>query len=65
MALTLPLGPSTSTVLPSALTVYLTPAGMGIGFLPIRDIRNSFVACESLNVKRIEFHCSLGMGPSF
>jgi hypothetical protein len=24
------------------LTVYLTPAGMGIGFLPIRDIADSF-----------------------
>src|SRR5882757_7673988 len=44
MAVTLPLGPSTRTVLP--LTVYLTPAGSGIGFLPIRDMMNPFVACE-------------------
>src|SRR5580700_1361036 len=33
---TLPFGPSTRTVLPS--TLYLTPAGSGIGFFPIRDI---------------------------
>src|ERR1700723_2604226 len=33
---TLPLGPSTRTVLPS--TLYLTPAGSGISFLPRRDI---------------------------
>src|SRR5436305_2640703 len=45
MALTLPLGPSTRTVLP--LTVYLTPVGSGIGFLPIRDMMNPFMACES------------------
>src|ERR1700746_721692 len=45
MAVTLPLGPSTRTVLP--LTVYLTPAGSGIGFLPIRDMMNPFMACES------------------
>jgi len=38
MAETLPFGPSTRTVAPSALTVYLTPAGRAIGFLPIRDI---------------------------
>src|SRR5215469_7160546 len=37
---TLPLRPSTRTVLP--LTEYLTPAGTGIGFLPIRDISESF-----------------------
>jgi hypothetical protein len=30
------LGPSTVTVFPS--TLYLTPAGSGIGFFPIRDI---------------------------
>src|SRR5580693_3734258 len=41
-ALTLPLGPSTRTVLPFSLTVYLTPAGRAIGFLPIRDITNPF-----------------------
>src|SRR6202167_3328880 len=35
-AVSLPLGPSTSTVLPC--TVYFTVAGSGIGFLPIRDI---------------------------
>src|ERR1700751_6124650 len=33
---TLPLGPSTRTVLPS--TLYLTPEGSGMGFFPIRDI---------------------------
>src|SRR5271154_912686 len=37
---TLPLGPSTTTVLP--LTVYFTPVGSGIGFFPIRDILQSF-----------------------
>src|SRR5438105_7629393 len=47
MALTLPLGPSTRTVLPFSLTVYLTPAGRAIGFLPIRDMMNPFMACES------------------
>src|SRR5665213_2947344 len=45
-ALTLPLGPSTVAMFP--LTVYFTPAGMVMGFLPIRDISKSFVACESL-----------------
>src|SRR6266567_2232162 len=35
---TLPFGPSTRTVLPS--TLYLTPAGSGIGFFPIRDIES-------------------------
>src|SRR5580692_4908864 len=35
----LPLGPCTSTVLPSILTV--TPLGIGIGFFPIRDIRSA------------------------
>src|SRR5580765_8176240 len=35
-AVTLPFGPSTSTELP--LTVYFTPFGIGIGFLPIRDM---------------------------
>src|ERR1700733_5336827 len=47
MALTLPLGPSTRTVLPFSLTVYLTPAGKAIGFLPIRDMMVPFMACES------------------
>src|ERR1700690_3135555 len=35
---TLPLGPSTRTVLPS--TLYFTPAGSGISFFPIRDIES-------------------------
>src|SRR5258708_11006283 len=34
-----PLGPCTATVSPSILTV--TPLGIGIGFLPIRDIRSA------------------------
>src|SRR5271154_5555515 len=38
MAVTLPFGPSTRTVAPSSATVYLTPAGRAIGFLPIRDM---------------------------
>src|SRR5580658_5552588 len=44
---TLPLGPSTRTVLPS--TLYFTPAGRGITFFPIRDIDScpSHLACES------------------
>src|SRR5208337_4131797 len=43
---TLPLGPSTTTVLPS--TLYLTPAGSGISFFPIRDIESILhLACES------------------
>src|ERR1039458_1282917 len=43
---TLPLGPSTRTVLPS--TLYLTPAGSEIGFFPIRDIVSILLlACES------------------
>src|SRR5271170_3461111 len=42
IAVTLPLGPSTRTVLPFSLTVYLTPTGRAIGFLPIRDITNPF-----------------------
>src|ERR1700735_1376825 len=33
---TLPLGPSTKTVVPS--TLYFTPGGSGIGFFPMRDI---------------------------
>src|SRR5271168_4201519 len=44
---TLPLGPSTSTVLPS--TVYFTPAGNGIGFLPIRDIAYSLCGLRVLS----------------
>src|ERR1700733_5371776 len=36
MAVNLPLGPSTSTLLPCIL--YFTVVGNGIGFLPIRDI---------------------------
>src|ERR1700758_3538724 len=55
-AVTLPLGPSTRTVLP--LTVYLTPVGSGIGFLPIRDMMNPFVACESRTASAYSFHCS-------
>src|SRR5581483_428894 len=43
---TLPFGPSTTTVF--VWTVYLTPLGSVMGFLPIRDILKSFVACESL-----------------
>src|SRR5580692_2220560 len=43
---TLPLGPSTRTVLPS--TLYFTPVGSGIGFFPIRDIESILMlACES------------------
>src|ERR1700678_4504478 len=42
MAVSLPFGPSTSTVLPC--TVYFTVAGSGIGFLPIRDISISWDA---------------------
>src|ERR1700733_4824296 len=57
MAETLPLGPSTRTVLPFSLTVYLTPAGRAIGFLPIRDMMIPFVACESPGI--VGFHCSL------
>src|ERR1700760_1992967 len=46
MAESLPLGPSTRTVLPCM--VYFTLAGNGIGFFPIRDIvLQPFVACES------------------
>src|ERR1035437_1344965 len=43
---TLPLGPSTKTVLPC--TVYLTLVGSAIGFFPIRDIDSILhLACES------------------
>src|SRR5579864_1023120 len=49
---TLPFGPSTTTVF--VWTVYLTPLGSVMGFLPIRDIENSFMACES----RISFQLS-------
>src|SRR5579862_6157126 len=46
---TLPLGPSTRTVLPS--TLYFTPAGSAIGFFPIRDIESILhVACESRQI---------------
>ncbi len=38
----LPLGPCTATVLPSIFTV--TPLGSGIGFFPIRDIKNQPLA---------------------
>src|SRR5580698_5297134 len=59
MADTLPLGPSTRTVLPFSLTVYLTPAGRAIGFLPIRDMMNPFMACESrITLEDDSFHCS-------
>src|ERR1017187_939616 len=66
---TLPLGPSTRTVLPS--TLYLTPAGSGIGFFPIRDIDSILhLACESretvvsdqlsvISFNAPSFHCSL------
>src|SRR5215471_16819743 len=37
--LSLPLGPSARTVWPSTAT--LTPCGMGMGFLPIRDMAES------------------------
>src|SRR5581483_2441433 len=40
-----PFGPSTVTTLPC--TEYFTPEGTGIGFLPTRDIVQSFMACES------------------
>src|ERR1700723_497232 len=56
---TLPLGPSTRTVLPS--TLYLTPAGSGISFLPIRDIDSILLelACESRPSNLAgAFHCS-------
>src|SRR5271163_2038938 len=59
---TLPLGPSTSTVLPS--TVYFTPAGNGIGFLPIRDIAYSLCGLRVLwqltlpNSTAAREHCS-------
>jgi hypothetical protein len=33
--------------LPFSLTVYLTPTGRAIGFLPIRDMMIPFMACES------------------
>src|ERR1017187_5424029 len=59
MAVTLPLGPSTSTVLPPSLTVYLTPTGSGIGFLPIRDIRESLCWLASRGDNQLSpFHCS-------
>src|SRR5580692_3602423 len=54
IAVTLPLGPSTRTVLPFSLTVYLTPVGRAIGFLPIRDMMNPFMACESRKQLRVE-----------
>src|ERR1035441_6488220 len=64
-AVTLPLGPSTSTVLPS--TVYFTLAGNGIGFLPIRDIAYSLFGLrvpdlpfrQVLRLNPNPFHCSL------
>src|SRR5215469_1708828 len=53
---TLPLGPSTRTVLPS--TLYFTPEGSVIGFFPIRDIEfNPLLACESRELD-LSFHCS-------
>src|SRR3984957_16188308 len=59
IAVTLPLGPSTRTVLPFSLTVYLTPAGMGIGFLPIRDIKIPFCLRVPRTASADSFHCSL------
>src|SRR3954454_327441 len=58
---TLPLGPSTRTVLP--LTVYLTPVGTGIGFLPIRDISIPFqrLASRKGDQGPSLFHCSLAV----
>src|ERR1700761_7169628 len=63
---TLPLGPSTRTVLPS--TLYFTPLGSAIGFFPIRDIDSILhLACESRrtvvsdqeSVFNVDsFHCS-------
>src|SRR5579863_969639 len=59
---TLPLGPSTRTVLPS--TLYFTPAGSGIGFFPIRDIEIlSFNWLASPEELYPSFHCSR-TGPS-
>src|ERR1019366_2174077 len=56
---TLPLGPSTRTVFPS--TLYLTPEGSGITFLPMRDIESILFACESRRSSQApSFHCSSG-----
>src|ERR1700760_2604723 len=52
---TLPFGPSTTTVF--VWTVYLTPLGSVMGFLPIRDIENSFGGLRVPRKVR-SFHCS-------
>src|SRR5580698_2141511 len=56
---TLPLGPSTKTVLPS--TLYFTPGGSGIGFFPMRDIdQNPYLGLRVPQERfRSAFHCSL------
>src|SRR3984957_15630543 len=56
---TLPLGPSTKTVLPS--TLYFPPGGSGIGFFPMRDIaQNPYLGLRVPRERfRSAFHCSL------
>src|ERR1700679_3250685 len=55
-AFTLPLGPSTTTML--LCTVYFTPLGSVMGFLPIRDITSILHGLRVANLHR-SFHCSL------
>src|ERR1700740_2216741 len=56
---TLPLGPSTRTVLPS--TLYLTPEGNGITFLPIRDIESILCWLASPEEQQMPFRSTAAL----